>query len=369
MGAVGHGQRGGATLLNDRLGVAQVGRGLGDLAAVALNDFLELADARPMERNLVLARGNARAGSRELRVGVAGALLKVHELALEPRPLLVQLGQGAGPCRALVLERLDRLLVGRQRRHLLVVLAEGVREPQFLQALRVLEVIACLARLVLDAAQAALDLAKDVAEAQEVLLGALELAFGLAALGLVLGDAGGLFEDHAPFLRVGLQEDVDLALLDKAVGIEADAGIHEELADVAQAAGLAVEEILRLAAAVQAPADFDLGGVDGQQAAGIIERERGFGKAEAASRLAAGEDDVGHLAAAQAAGALLAEDPLDGVDDVRLAATVRTDDDGHARIELEPGPVGERFESEDFEFLKFQSGRTPCREHAGRAGA
>ena len=63
------------------------------------------------------------------------------------------------------------------------------------------------------------------------------------------------------------------------------------------------------------------------------------------------EDDVGHLAAAQALGRLLAEDPADRVDDVALARPVRPDDAGDARREVEPGLVGERLEADQFEAL------------------
>ena len=51
----------------------------------------------------------------------------------------------------------------------------------------------------------------------------------------------------------------------------------------------------------------------------------------------------------EAAGRLLAEHPLDGVDDVRLAGAVRPHDDGDAVRELEPRPVREALEAEEFE--------------------
>ena len=56
----------------------------------------------------------------------------------------------------------------------------------------------------------------------------------------------------------------------------------------------------------------------------------------------AGEDDVLHLAAAQRLGALLAHDPGQGVDDVRLARAVGTDTVYHTRPHSETGqpPIG-----------------------------
>ena len=252
--------------------------------------------------------------------------------------------------------------MGLQRRRLLVVLAEGVGDAEFLEAFGVLEEVSGLAGLVLDAAEAFFDLVEDVAETHEVLLGAFEFSFGLAAFGLVLGDAGRFLEDDAAFLGVGLKEDVHLALLDEAVGIDADARVHEEFADVAQAAGLAVQEVLGLAATVEAAADLDLGDVDRQPAARIVEGKGGFREAEAPPAFGAGEDDVGHFAAAKALRALLAENPLDGVHDVRLAAPVRAHNHRDARVEIEAGAVGERLEAEYFQSLQFHF---PCAPSSG----
>ena len=61
-----------------------------------------------------------------------------------------------------------------------------------------------------------------------------------------------------------LQEHVDLALLDDAVGLRAQAGAGEQVADVAEPAGMAVDQVLALAAAVDAAGDVDLGRVDRQ---------------------------------------------------------------------------------------------------------
>src|SRR4029077_7759755 len=61
------------------------------------------------------------------------------------------------------------------------------------------------------------------------------------------------------------------------------------------------------------------------------------------------EDHVGHFAAAQALGALLAEDPADGIDDVGLAAAVRPDDGRDPRREIELRLVGKALETDQFQ--------------------
>jgi hypothetical protein len=65
------------------------------------------------------------------------------------------------------------------------------------------------------------------------------------------------------------------------------------------------------------------------------------------ARVAAAEDDVLHLVAAQALGALLAEHPGDGVRHVALATAVRADDGRDAMVESQLCPVGKRLESVD----------------------
>jgi hypothetical protein len=94
-------------------------------------------------------------------------------------------------------------------------------------------------------------------------------------------------------------------------------------------AGLAIDQVLPFAAAIDAAGDVHFGGVDRQAAIGIVEDERRFGRVHrlAAAVARALEDDVGHLLAAEALGRLLAKHPFDGVDDVRLARTVGPDDD------------------------------------------
>ena len=89
--------------------------------------------------------------------------------------------------------------------------------------------------------------------------------------------------------------------------------------------------------------------------AGVVERDRDLGQAEALAGTGAVEDDVGHLAAAEALGRLLAEDPPDGIDDVALAGPVRPDDAGDARGEVEPRLVRERLEPDEFEALEHRA--------------
>src|SRR5262249_55758315 len=154
-------------------------------------------------------------------------------------------------------------------------------------------------------------------------------------LGLEAANAGRLFEDRTPLLGGRLQEHVHATLFDDAIGVGARTGAEEQLFNIAEAADLVVDEVFALAAAVDAAGDLHLVGLGGEQAAGVVERHRHLGQAEAAARRRAVENYVRHLAAAQALGALLAQDPTHGVHDVGLARSVGTYNGRDALVEVE----------------------------------
>jgi hypothetical protein len=144
-------------------------------------------------------------------------------------------------------------------------------------------------------------------------------------------------------------------------------------------AGGAVDEVLGLAGAEEPPGDGHLAEarVLGRELVTRIdlEGEGDLGHRQRRLGLAAVEDDVFHPPAAQVLGALLAHDPADGVDDVRLAAAIRTDDAGDSLVEGEHRPVHERLEAGDVEAPDAHGsggllGRKACfyrsGEHAGK---
>ena len=203
-----------------------------------------------------------------------------------------------------------------------------------------------------DAAEPIFNLIDDVGEPQQVLLDVFEPPQGLDLPHLEAADAGGLLEDHAAVARRRLQQAVDFALLDDAVGLRAHAGARQKVADVAEPGGIAIDEVFAFAAAIDAAGDMHLGRVERQQPVGVVESERDFGGVQGPAAAGAVEDDVGHFAAAEALDALFAQHPLDGVDDVRLARAVRPHHHRDARRKLEPGAVGETLETDDFEGLE-----------------
>src|SRR5262249_54481587 len=100
--------------------------------------------------------------------------------------------------------------------------------------------------LALERAALLLDLEDDVVDARQVLARSIELQLRRAATRLVLGDAGRLFDERAPFGRPRRQDLPDLALLDDGVRLDAESRVHQQIVHVAKPADLAVDQVLAL---------------------------------------------------------------------------------------------------------------------------
>ena len=188
-----------------------------------------------------------------------------------------------------------------------------------------------------------------IVDAQEVFLRAGELALRLLLAVAVARDAGRFLKDLAALVALAGDDLGDAALPDDRVPVTAEAGVHEQLVDVAQAAGLAVDIIFALAAAVIAAGDHDLGVLSVEDAGAVVKDERHLRKAHGAALFRAAEDDVLHLAAAQRFRALLAHDPQNGVRYVRLAAPVRADNCRDLLVKIQARLVREGLEALDLQ--------------------
>jgi hypothetical protein len=69
-----------------------------------------------------------------------------------------------------------------------------------------------------------------------------------------------------------------------------------------------------------------------------------LGHAEGFAGIGAVEDDIGHFAAAQGLGRLLAQDPADGIGNIGFAAAIGADDGRDAGLKIQRRFVRERFE-------------------------
>ena len=192
----------------------------------------------------------------------------------------------------------------------------------------------------------------DVVEARQVVAGVSQPPFCLPPALAILGDTRSLFEEAADLLRPRLDDARDHALLDDRVGARPEAGTEKQVDDVLAPDLGPVDEVARLATAVEHPLDRDLrvlGPLARRLALGVVEDQFDTGPRH---RLAAGrtvEDDVLHRFAAQRRRPRLAQHPAYGVDDVRLAAAVGPDHADQLAGGVHRGRVDESLETGEFE--------------------
>ena len=155
----------------------------------------------------------------------------------------------------------------------------------------------------------------------------------------------------AAVFGLGGENRVDLALGHDGVGRRADAGAHQEMLDVPEAAWLLVEEIFARAIAVDAALYSHLVVVGAKLLLAVREGDRDFREPEGLSRVSAVEYDIHEFRAPERRRALLAENPADCVRNVRFTAAVRTHDGDKARIEGELRLIGEALKSDYVELL------------------
>ena len=192
--------------------------------------------------------------------------------------------------------------------------------------------------------EAAAQFAGEVHQPGQVGLHGLQLAEGLLLAPPVLEYARGLLDQRAARLGPGVQHLVELALADDHVHFPAQARVGEQFGDIEEPALVPVDGVLALAGPEEQAADGHFCVVDRERAIGVVDGEGDLGTAERRPGGGAGEDDVVHLAAAQALGALLAHHPGERVHDVRFARPVRPDHAGDTWLEPQRGGRGEGLE-------------------------
>ena len=326
-------------------GAGQLGLGVGDLRAGV---FVFVA-----EHGQAAVRPRARFGQRA-DVGVR-LLDRKHELlgfAAQRLGARVEFIQLAGQARVVALGGfVAALLVA----HGVLRAADRIDPQRDLQAFARIGIFQELLRffaVALERADAAFQLAEDVAQALEVAFGG-----GQAALGLVFavaepGDAGGFLKNFAPLARLGADDLGNAALADDGVAVAAKTCVQQQLVHVLEAHVLAVDRVFALAAAVVAAADRDFVGVHRKAVVRVVDGQADGGVAHRAAGLGAAKDDVLHLArAAQLLGAGFAHDPADGVGYIAFARTVGPDNAGDAGADRDLGAVGEGFETLDLQFF------------------
>ena len=188
-------------------------------------------------------------------------------------------------------------------------------------------------------------LALDVARALEVGGDARELRLGALPAALELAQPGGLLDEAAALVGPRQQHLVDGALGDDAVQLAPQAGLGQEVAHVEAAHGLAVEQVVAVAGAVEPAHHRELAARHADAAVAVVEHELDLADAARGVLLGAREEHVLAGLGADLAGRLRGHRPLQRVGDVGLARAVRADHDRHAALEAQLDRLAERLEA------------------------
>ena len=229
-----------------------------------------------------------------------------------------------------------------------------------------------LARLLLQAVDLSGQLPDHILDAGEVGFGRLEPQFGLVAAGVQPGDAGGVFQHAAALFGLGLNDLADLALVDQRRRTRAGGGVGEQDLDVAGAHVAAVDAVDRAGVALDPARDFqDFAVVHRRRrrAVGIVDRHHHFGMVARRTVAGTGKDHRVHVGGAQRFVRGFAHRPAQRLDQIRLAAAVRSHHAGQARLDHEVGGFDERLETVKAKTGQFHgrdsllAGReSPCRD-------
>ena len=215
--------------------------------------------------------------------------------------------------------------------------------------------------LALQMAQTGGDLVHQELDALHVLVRRGELRARLVDAQAIALDIGRLIDELPAFLGTQVKNGLHQPLADDGVGGLGNAGLGQQLVEVAQSHSLTVDAVLALAVAVGAAAHGDLAEVERQPAVGVVQREGHLRLLGLLSPGGAREDGVLRLAGAQDTSGLLAQHPTEGVCNVGLARAVGPDDGGNALTELERGAGSEALEALDVQPLQVHLDVSPRR--------
>ena len=116
--------------------------------------------------------------------------------------------------------------------------------------------------------------------------------------------------------------------------------------NVAKTAGRFIQEVFGIAVTIHTARDAHVVPIHGQLLCAIGESDRDLCEPDRRPRLAAVENNVGHLVAAERLGRLFPQHPTDGIEHIGFAAAVRPNNGRDAFVKIENGLIGKRLEAE-----------------------
>ena len=203
------------------------------------------------------------------------------------------------------------------------------------------------ARLERERSEPLLHLCLDVPRPRDVLPDPRELQLRAVAAPLELPETCRLLHERSPLLGLRGEDLLDLALRDDRARCAAEADVRQQLHEVGAPNGGPVDQVLPLAAPVQATHDGDFRGQGGQRVVRVVEHELhlAVGRRLAGSRTR--EQHVVGLFGAELIGAEAPRRPEQRVCDIGLPGPVRPDDHGDAGLEANLDRFREGLEAAD----------------------
>jgi len=195
--------------------------------------------------------------------------------------------------------------------------------------------------------------------------GGLQAQFGLVPAAVQTGDAGGILQNPAALLGLGVDQLADLALAHEGWRAGARGGILKQDAHVARARFPAVDTVGRACLALDAARDFQrVAGVElgGRRARLVVDEDRHLGHVARRARGGAVEDHVVHGGRAHAFVRGLAHHPAQSFEQVGLAAAVGADHAGQALLDYQLGRLDEGLEAHEPEAVDVHGRPIPSDE-------
>src|SRR5262245_15365745 len=200
-------------------------------------------------------------------------------------------------------------------------------------------------RLERERPQPLLDLGLEVVRPLDVHRDARELQLRPVAPPLEASQPGRFLDELPPLLGPRPENLFDAPLADDRAHVPAEPDVREQLDEVRAPNGRAIDEVLPLAAAVQAPHERDLGERQlRERAVLVVEEQLDLAVVGRRPILPTREEHVVRLLGAKLARREAARGPEQSVGDVRLPGAVRPDDDRDPALEANLDRLGERLE-------------------------
>ena len=203
----------------------------------------------------------------------------------------------------------------------------------------------------------------DVIEPEEVVLRRAQPQLGFVTAAVETDDAGRFLQQHAPFAGLGGDQGADAPLAHQSRRPRPAGVVLEQKLHVTGPNRTAVDPIVGPGAPLDAAHHIQpLGTVErsGGGAGAVVEGQRHLGDVARRAIMGAAEDDVVHPGAAHALGRRFAHDPAQRLDKVGLAATVRPDNTGNARLNGQLRRLDEGLEPGETKRDELHLRQTPC---------